>query len=234
MSRIEQLIDEIEEFVESCKTQPFSQSKIIVPKDELLELLTELRLKTPDEIKRYQKIIANKDKIISDAQAQAEKMLEETTAYTNQLVEEHEIMLKAYEKAEEVVNAANAQAEATINEANQNAEEIRINALEYTKELVDNLQNIVSGALSIATEHSEGLIGGLTSNLRILQENQEALAQQLNSPDISETAPIHSLPDEYDDDEEGHDTEEPDEAYEGPVEYDDDEEDDEFDYEDID
>ena len=234
MSRIEQLIDEIEEFVESCKTQPFSQSKIIVPKDELLELLTELRLKTPDEIKRYQKIIANKDKIISDAQAQAEKMLEETTAYTNQLVEEHEIMLKAYEKAEEVVNAANAQAEATINEANQNAEEIRINALEYTKELVDNLQNIVSGALSIATEHSEGLIGGLTSNLRILQENQEALAQQLNSPVISETAPIHSLPDEYDDDEEAYDPEEPEETYEEPEEYDDDEEDDEFDYEDID
>ena len=83
MSRIEQLIDEIEEFVESCKPQPFSQTKIIVPKDELFELLTELRLKTPDEIKRYQKIIANKDKIIGDAQAQAERMLEETTAYTN-------------------------------------------------------------------------------------------------------------------------------------------------------
>ena len=73
MSRIEQLIDEIEEFVESCKPQPFSQTKIIVPKDELFELLTELRLKTPDEIKRYQKIIANKDKIINDAQAQAER-----------------------------------------------------------------------------------------------------------------------------------------------------------------
>lgn len=55
MSRIEQLIDEIEEFVESCKPQPFSQTKIIVPKDELFELLTELRLKTPDEIKRYRK-----------------------------------------------------------------------------------------------------------------------------------------------------------------------------------
>ena len=87
MSRIEQLIDEIEEFVESCKPQPFSQTKIIVPKDELFELLTELRLKTPDEIKRYQKIIANKDKIINDAQAQAERILEETTPYTNQLVE---------------------------------------------------------------------------------------------------------------------------------------------------
>ena len=68
-SKIEQLIDEIEEFIESCKPQPFSQSKVIVPKDELYELLTELRLKTPDEIKRYQKIIANREKIISDAQA---------------------------------------------------------------------------------------------------------------------------------------------------------------------
>ncbi|MFQ9108684.1 MAG: hypothetical protein ACLR5Q_06480 [Coprococcus sp.] len=96
MSRIEQLIDEIEEYVEGCKPAPFSQSKIIVQKEQLYELLTELRLKTPDEIKRYQKIIAQKDKIISDAQAQAEQMIEETTNYANALVEEHEIMLKAY------------------------------------------------------------------------------------------------------------------------------------------
>ena len=111
MSRIEQLIDEIEEYVEGCKPAPFSQSKIIVQKEQLYELLTELRLKTPDEIKRYQKIIAQKDKIISDAQAQAEQMIEETTNYANALVEEHEIMLKAYEKAEQTINAANAQAE---------------------------------------------------------------------------------------------------------------------------
>lgn len=52
-SRIEQIIEEIEEeFVESCKYQPLS-SKIVVNKEELEELLRELRLKTPDEIKRY-------------------------------------------------------------------------------------------------------------------------------------------------------------------------------------
>ena len=61
MSKIEQIIDEIEEFIEGCKTAPFSQSKIIVPKEQLYELLTELRVKTPDEIKRYKKIIEQKD-----------------------------------------------------------------------------------------------------------------------------------------------------------------------------
>lgn len=188
MSRIEQLIDEIEEFIESCKPQPFSQSKVIVPKDELYELLTELRLKTPEEIKRYQKIIANRDKIISDAQAQAEKMLEETTAYTNALVEEHEIMLKAYERAEEVMNNANAQAEATINAANEDAEGIRRSALEYTQELVTNLETIIGRTLEGARANSQALIEGLSYNYDIIVSNKEALASQLSGAPAFDTA----------------------------------------------
>ena len=50
-SRIEQLIDEIEEYIDNCKYQPLSNSKIIVNKDEIDDLLRELRQKTPEEIK---------------------------------------------------------------------------------------------------------------------------------------------------------------------------------------
>lgn len=187
MSRIEQLIDEIEEYVEGCKPAPFSQSKIIVQKEQLYELLTELRLKTPDEIKRYQKIIAQKDKIISDAQAQAEQMIEETTAYANALVEEHEIMLKAYEKAEQTINAANAQAEEIVTAANQNAEEVRLSALSYTQSLINNIQDVVVRSLDIARNNSEGLINGLTENLNILVSNNEALSSQLNTQEMPRT-----------------------------------------------
>ena len=49
-----------------------STTKIVVNKEEIEELLRELRLKTPDEIKRYQKIISNKDAILEDAQAKAD------------------------------------------------------------------------------------------------------------------------------------------------------------------
>ena len=186
MSRIEQLIDEIEEYVEGCKPAPFSQSKIIVQKEQLYELLTELRLKTPDEIKRYQKIIAQKDKIISDAQAQAEQMIEETTNYANALVEEHEIMLKAYEKAEQTINAANAQAEEIVAAANQNAEEMRMSALSYTQSLIGNIQEVVQRSLDIAKTNSEGLI------------NNEALVSQLNE---KQPAPADELPEVEDDEE---------------------------------
>ena len=57
-SRIEQIIEEIEEYIDGCKIKPLSNgSQIIVNREEIDELLTELRTKTPDEIKRYQKII---------------------------------------------------------------------------------------------------------------------------------------------------------------------------------
>ena len=72
MSRIEQLISDIEAYIDNCKYQPFSNNKIIVDKDQLEDMLSELRLKTPDEIKKYQKILNNKDAIISDAKEQAE------------------------------------------------------------------------------------------------------------------------------------------------------------------
>ena len=56
-SKIEQIITEIEEYIDNCKFQPLSTTKIVVNKDDIDELLAELRLRTPDEIKKYQKII---------------------------------------------------------------------------------------------------------------------------------------------------------------------------------
>ena len=43
-SRIEQLIDEIEEYIEGCKPKFMSSTEIIVNKDEIDELLRELRM----------------------------------------------------------------------------------------------------------------------------------------------------------------------------------------------
>jgi hypothetical protein len=51
---VEEMIDEIEAFVEGCKFQPLSSNKIVVPKDELERMLSELKLKLPSEIERVQ------------------------------------------------------------------------------------------------------------------------------------------------------------------------------------
>ena len=75
-SKMEQIIEEIEEYIDGCKFQPLSSTKIIVNKEELEELIAELRAKTPEEVKRYQKIISNKEAILADAQAKADQIID--------------------------------------------------------------------------------------------------------------------------------------------------------------
>ena len=111
MSRIEQLISDIEAYIDNCKYQPFSNNKIIVDKDQLEDMLSELRLKTPDEIKKYQKILNNKDAIISDAKEQAESILNAAQIQTEELINEHEIMQRAYAQANQLIEQATAQAQ---------------------------------------------------------------------------------------------------------------------------
>ena len=95
-SGIEEIIEEIEEYVDGCKPSAFSPSKIIVNRDELESLLEELRTKTPEEIKRYQKIISNKEAILADAQNKADAIIAQAQIQTNELVSEHQIMQQAY------------------------------------------------------------------------------------------------------------------------------------------
>ena len=149
-SRIEQIIEEIEEYVESCKYQPLSTTKIVVNKEELEELLRELRMKTPDEIKRYQKIISNKDAILADAQAKADAIIAETKVQVQEMVKESEVMQQAYAQANETVNTANRQAQEIIDAATNDANNLRLSAISYTDEMMP-VPNIMS--LSVLCRH---------------------------------------------------------------------------------
>ena len=142
-SRIEQLIDEIETYIDHCKYQPLSNTKIIVNKDEIDELLRELRSKTPDEIKRYQKIITNKEAILNDARQKAQALIDEATVHTNELINEHEIMQQAYAQANEVVSSAARQAQEVLDRATNEANSMKAAAVQYTDQLLAEVEQIL-------------------------------------------------------------------------------------------
>ena len=178
-SRIEQLIDEIEEFIDNCKPQPFSSTKIIVNKDEMDELLRELRMKTPDEIKRYQKIISNKEAILNDARAKAEALINEATIQTNQLINEHEIMQQAYAQANEVVTMATRQAQEILDNATMEANAVRMSAMQYMDDMLANLENVIASSVQTAKTDYNTLIGNLNHYHEIVQSNRA----ELNPPE---------------------------------------------------
>ena len=175
MSRIEQIIGEIEEFIANCKKVPLSNSTIYVNRDELEELVHELRLKTPDEIKKYQKLISNKEAILADAKNQADQMIREAQIHTEELINEHEIMQRAYEQANAQIAAANNQAQEIIDRATQEANSIRISAIQYTDEMLANLQMILQHSIESNRGKYEALLSSLDKDLNIVVANRREL-----------------------------------------------------------
>ena len=163
-SRIEQIIQEIEEYVDSCKFQPLSTTKIVVNKEEIEELLRELRLKTPDEIKRYQKIINNKDAILEDAQTKADALIADAQARAQELVTQHEIMQKAYAQANDTINAANKQAQEILDSA--------------TQDMMANIGSVLNTTLEDAGVKYKTFIDSLQSCLDVVNHNRQELAPQ--------------------------------------------------------
>ena len=186
MSRIEQIITEIEDYIDSCKFQPLSNTKILVNKEEMEELLVELRMRIPEEIKKYQKIISNQDAILQEARSQADSMLAEATAQTNELVNEHEIMQRAYAEADSVVEQANAQAASILAQANAQAQAIVDNAVneanglrqgsvQYTDEMLKSLQMIIKHSMDGAQGRFDAFMSSMQSSLDIVTSTRGEL-----------------------------------------------------------
>lgn len=174
-SRIEQLIDEIEDYIDGCKYQPLSKTNIIVNKEEIDELLRELRMKTPDEIKRYQKIITNKEAILNDARAKAEALIKDATVQTTELINEHEIMQQAYAQANEVVRMASTQAQEILDSATTDANGVKTAAMQYLDEMLANLENVMTTTLATTTAHYESFFNAINSYNETVKANRAEL-----------------------------------------------------------
>ncbi len=191
MSRIEQLIGEIEEYIDSCKFQPLSNTKILVNKEEIEELLVELRLRIPDEIKKYQKIISNQEAILHEARSQADAMLAEATAHTNELVNEHEIMQQAYASANQIVQDAQIQAQEIIDSAVADANGIRQSSINYTDDMLRSLQAIITHAMEGTQGRFDAFLSSMQSSYDIVTSNRNELAagvttQEEGQPGVQE------------------------------------------------
>ena len=136
-------------------------------------------MKTPDEIKRYQKIISNKEAILNDAWAKAEALINEATLHTNQLINEHEIMQQAYAQANEVVTMATKQAQEILDNATMEANSVRSAAMQYTDDILANVEALINQTMKTTTEHYESFMAGLNHYNDVVNSNRV----ELNPPE---------------------------------------------------
>jgi len=174
-SKIEQLIEEIEDYIDGCKYQPLSKINIIVNKEEIDELLRELRNKTPEEIERYRKIISQREEILNEAKTKAKSLIDDATTTTNRLINEHEIMQQAYAQANEVISIASEQAQQILDNAAAEANSVREAAMQYLDDMLEHLDNLMTATMNTTNAHYESFTNALASYHEVVTSNRAEL-----------------------------------------------------------
>ncbi len=181
--KIEQAIDELYDYVDSCKTKGFSGTQIVVQKSELLDKIDEMRLKVPDEISRCAKILERRDEILREAEIRAQKIIDDASVKAEAMVHDSEIMRQAYLQANEFISRANQQADETMSVAQYEANQVRGGAFEYTKDMLCQIESVLSQTLSETQKCAEAFIESLSRNLEIVTENRRELCEEI-APEV--------------------------------------------------
>ena len=235
---VEEMISEIGIFIDKCKYQPFSSNNIIVPRDELERMLHELKLRLPSEFERSKKIMRNKESILAAARTRSDAIISESVNEANRLVEENRITQMANDRAEEILASARDEADRIVNDANAEATEVRLGALNYTKDKIDEMRAFLAASLEADRENYRNLVETLEDQVFSLENNMadvdssisyitgEPMAKPVQS---SQPAPADEYDDEYDDEEDvddNYDDEEEDDDFDDDDDYDDEDDDD--------
>lgn len=125
----EQLIDALEEKIEGCTTIPV-WGRGIIDKEELLEMIVDIRTKYPEEMKQARWVKDERSRIINDARKEADSMIKAAEEKIAAMVNDHDITQLAYEKANQIVDSAQ-----------NNAHEIRMGANQYADDLLRALED---------------------------------------------------------------------------------------------
>ena len=129
---INRLIDMLYERIEDAKAPALKPNMSIVDRDEMLDLLDELRAALPVEIKRAQELLAAREKFVDEAKRDVERMMRQAELEAKTKVSDSGVLYAAKEKARQIVARAEERSRQLYQVANEYAED----ALARTEEAV--------------------------------------------------------------------------------------------------
>jgi F0F1-type ATP synthase membrane subunit b/b' len=132
------LVDRLEELVNTARQVPLTNN-IMVDQDRLIDLIDQMRVSIPDEVKKAQKTLADRDKILAQAKEEAERTLMVAREERDKMLLRENVAVAAQNKAEQI-----------IDQAKQEAEMIKGDADDYVIESLGELEAQLERTLSQA------------------------------------------------------------------------------------
>lgn len=178
---IDQLIEEIEVYVDNCKTAGVLSggSMIKINREELLMMLGELRAQLPRELSESKQILQTREAIIADAKAKAERMVQDAAKEAGVMIDDNEIVALANMRAEELVQDAESKAQEIIYHAKEKSRELQTGALQYTQSMLSGLEDMYGSMIEQEKKYFDSVLLKLKEEHKQIQEDKHEIDLQM-------------------------------------------------------
>ena len=147
------LVDRLEELFNESKPIWFTHS-VVVDEDRMLDLIDQMRITIPDEIKKAQQLLAQRDRVLAQAQEEANRTIALAREKSEKLVEKDPTTMAAQVRAEQIINQARQESEQTRRDTDEYVVQT-LAALQI--ELEKSLNQVKNGILALQTEKRKPL-----------------------------------------------------------------------------
>ena len=145
-----QLIDRLEELFNESKAIPLTRN-VMVDEDRMLDIIDQMRIAIPEEVKKAQQLLGQRDRVLAQAQEEANRTLEIARQKADQLISKDLVMQEAQRRADQLLTQARAEAEGIRGDA----DDYVINSLTQLQEELERITNQVNnGVRTVRDEQS--------------------------------------------------------------------------------
>ncbi len=145
------LVDRLEELFNQSRPIPLTHN-VIVDEDRMLDLIDQMRVAIPDEVKKSQQILAQRDRILAQAQEEANRTLAIAREKSEQMVERETIVQAAQSRAQEIES----QGRTGVDQSRKEADDYVVDTLRYLEsELERYLNQVRNGIATIQKDQAE-------------------------------------------------------------------------------
>lgn len=143
--KTEKLLEDLENLIETSGRIPMT-TKRVIEEEEIMRVLDAINESLPLELEESRRIMAEKDKILADAQRQADTLIAQAKDYIAKLTEESELVKQAQTQANQIITLAN-----------QYSEELKNSSIQYAQDVMRYIENNLEKTLESLRQNRESL-----------------------------------------------------------------------------
>ena len=143
-----QLIDRLEELFNEARAVPFTHN-VVVDEDRMLEVIDQMRIVIPEEVKKASQVLSQRDRFLAQAQEEADRTIALARDKAEQIASKDSIVVEAQRRAEQIIAQARADAEATRRDADDYVVDTLVQLQDSLEKILNQVRN---GVITVQQE----------------------------------------------------------------------------------